>query len=233
MKILGIIPARGGSKGVPGKNILSIDGKPLLSYAIECGKESKKITKLLVSTDSREIAKIAENYKAEVMLRPETLATDTSDVADTVGFILEEFKKNEEQFDIVVLLQPTAPLRTGRDVDQALELLEQNNTDAVISMVKVGDNHPARMYDISENKIHALHPELEKTRRQELPTYYMRNGCIYGIKTDAFFTERNLMPSKKSAYIMNEKWWVNVDTPTDIYILEHLMPLWKKENAIK
>lgn len=233
MKILGIIPARGGSKGVPGKNILKVDGKPLLAYAIACGKASEKITELIVSTDSQEIAQVAEDYGAEVMLRSAELAGDTSDVADTVNFIVEELQKKGKQFDIIVLLQPTAPLRTGSDVDRALELLVQNGNDAVISLVKVEDNHPARMYAIDNDKMIALYPELEKKRRQELPAYYLRNGCIYAIRTAVFLAEKNMMPSKKSGYIMNEKWWVNVDTPTDVYLLERLMPLWKKENDIK
>ena len=233
MKVLGIIPARGGSKGVPGKNILEIDGKSLLAYAIDCAKASTKISQVVVSTDSEEIAQVAEDHGAQVMLRPQELAEDASNVADAVGFTLAEFQKKGQVFDQIVLLQPTAPLRTGKNIDEALALMEQRGSDAVISVVKVEDNHPARMYEVEGSKMTALHPELEKKRRQELPEYYLRNGCIYAIKTGVFLDEKNLMPALKSAYIMNEKWWVNVDTPTDVYLLERLMPLWKKENALK
>jgi CMP-N-acetylneuraminic acid synthetase len=233
MKILGIIPARGGSKGVPGKNILQVDGKPLLAYAIACGEASEKISQVVVSTDSPEIAQVAKDYGAQVMLRPQELAADASDVADAVRFTLEGFQKKGEQFDRIVLLQPTAPLRTGKNIDEAINLMEHSGNDAVISVVKVEDNHPARMYDVNDGNMTALHPEWEKRRRQDLPEYYLRNGCIYAIKTDVFLTEKTLMPTLKSAYIMNEKWWVNVDTPTDIYLLERLMPLWKKENGLK
>ena len=233
MKILGIIPARGGSKGVPGKNILEVEGKPLLAYAIESGKASAKISQVVVSTDSPKIAQMAENHGALVILRPKELAADASDVADAVRFTLDEFQKKGKQFDRIVLLQPTAPLRTGKNIDEAIDLMEQSGNDAVISVVKVEDNHPARMYAVNAGNMTALHPEWEKKRRQDLPEYYLRNGCIYAIKTDVFLTEKTLMPTLKSAYIMNEKWWVNVDTPTDIYLLERLMPLWKKENGLK
>jgi CMP-N-acetylneuraminic acid synthetase len=233
MKILGIIPARGGSKGVPEKNILQVDGKPLLAYAIACGEASEKISQVVVSTDSPEIEQVAKDYGAQVMLRPQELAADASDVADAVLFTLVEFQKKGEKFDRIVLLQPTAPLRTGKDIDKALNLLEESGNDAVISVVKVEDNHPARMYTVKSDTMTALHPEWEKRRRQELPEYYLRNGCIYAIKTKAFLAEKNLMPTLKSAYVMNEKWWINVDTPADFYLLERLMPLWKKENDLK
>lgn len=230
MKVLGVIPARGGSKGVPGKNILEFGGKPLIAYAIETGKQSKLISELVVNTEDEEIRRVAQHYNCRVIKRPEELATDSSKVADSVLATLQEFEAENTFFDAVLLLQPTAPLRTGKDVDNAIEILESDDTDAVISMVKVGDYHPARMYRIESGKAKCEMPAFEGTRRQDLPERYIRNGCIYLVKTEILKMEKTFIPKSKSVYLMNAEWAVNIDTEMDVFILNALIGKWNNLN---
>ncbi|MDT0643036.1 acylneuraminate cytidylyltransferase family protein [Zunongwangia sp. F363] len=231
MKILGIIPARGGSKGVPGKNVRQFDGKPLLAYAVEAARESSKISKLVVNTEDKEISEVAKNLKCEVIHRNHEMAADNSPVIDAVLQTLNFLKENNnEEYDAVLLLQPTAPLRTGSDIDAAVKLLKSNpEKDAVISMAKVEDHHPARMYSIKEESLICQMPEYETRNRQELPELYIRNGCIYLVRTSVLKKEKTLIPPKKLAYIMESKWSVNVDTEMDAILLNELLKKWKKQ----
>lgn len=230
MKVLAIIPARGGSKGVPRKNIRKFDGKPLLSYAITAGMESKNISKLVVNTEDKEIAKIASSFNCEVIVRNLKIAGDRSLVIDTVLQTLDYFEEKNQYFEAVLLLQPTAPLRNGEDIDNAISLLQSNSkADAVISMVKVEDHHPARMYKIKKGNLENLMPEYETYSRQELPELYLRNGCIYLVRTSALKKEHTLMPERKLPYIMDSQWAVNIDTEMDVIILEQLLKRWKKQ----
>ncbi|MDT0676791.1 acylneuraminate cytidylyltransferase family protein [Autumnicola musiva] len=230
MRVLGIIPARGGSKGVPGKNILEFGGKPLIAYAIETGQKSKLLTELVVNTEDEEISRVSEEYQCRVIKRPEKLASDTSNVVDTVLNTLQEFEDENTFFDAVMLLQPTAPLRTAKDVDNAIEILQSEDTDAVISMVSVGDNHPARMYRIEGREAKCEMPEFETTRRQDLPKRYIRNGCIYLMKTDILKKEKTFMPKSKAIYKMDAEWAVNIDTEMDVLILHALIEKWNNLN---
>ncbi|QED37751.1 acylneuraminate cytidylyltransferase family protein [Antarcticibacterium arcticum] len=229
MRILGIIPARGGSKGVPGKNIMDIAGKPLISYAIEAGRNSSSLAKIIVSTEDKTIAKIARGSGCDVLLRSKELALDNSNVVEAVLEVLLQLEKENNNFDAVMLLQPTAPLRTGIDIDNAIELLKENPVDAIISMVPVGDNHPARMYEVKEGKMTSLMPQFETESRQKLPPLYIRNGCIYLIKTAVLKRERSFMPTSKMAYIMDPKWAVNIDTTLDVVILKSVIAEWKDQ----
>jgi CMP-N,N'-diacetyllegionaminic acid synthase len=230
MKVLAIIPARGGSKGVPRKNIRKFDGKPLLAYSIAAAKESKNISKFVVNTEDEEVAEIARNFNCDVVMRNPEIAEDHSKITDTVLETLNYFERKNQYFDAVVLLQPTAPLRKGEDIDNAISLLQSNlKTDAVISMVKVEDYHPARMYKFQNGYLNSLMPDYETRNRQELPELYLRNGCIYLIRTSALKREQSLMPEKKIPLIMDAKWAVNIDTEMDVIILEQLLKKWKKQ----
>jgi CMP-N,N'-diacetyllegionaminic acid synthase len=229
MRVLAIIPARGGSKGVPGKNIKLLGGKPLIAHAIACAKGSKLISKIVVSTDSEEIATIAKNFDTEVIQRPLDLATDTSNVVTAVEYTYEFLN---EKFDIIVLLQPTSPLRSSEDLDAIVTLLEQNpDTDGVISVVPMDDVHPARMYNLSENnKLVSFIENGETDRRQDLKPVYYRNGCFYAVRSKAFFEENSFMVEKKVAYIMNPDWLANIDTLRDFKLATLLYEDWKNEN---
>lgn len=228
MKVLVIIPARGGSKGVPKKNIKILGDKPLIAHAIDCAKASKKTTRFIVSTDSEEIAEVAKQLGSEVIQRPEDLATDTSNVVTAVEHVYQEL---QEDFEIIVLLQPTSPLRTSADLDHIISMFENDTIDGVISVVPMDDMHPARMYNLGSNaELIPFITEGETARRQDLKPVYYRNGCFYAVKTEAFFKEKSFMVTNKKAYIMNADWLANIDTPRDFKIAEILYQDWKDES---
>lgn len=230
MKTLVIIPARGGSKGVPKKNIKILGDKPLVVHAIDCAKGSKKATRIIVSTDCEEIAAISKEYGAEVMFRPIDLATDTSNVVTAVEHVYQELK---EEFDIIVLLQPTSPLRTGIDLDNVICFFENDaNIQGVISVIPMDDIHPARMYNLGiDNELIPFLEYGETARRQDLEPVFYRNGCFYAVRTAAFFNEKSFMVTNKAAYVMDANWLANIDTQRDFKIAEILYKDWKNENS--
>jgi CMP-N,N'-diacetyllegionaminic acid synthase len=235
MKVLGIIPARGGSKGVLRKNIREVDGLPLIAYTINCAQQSTKLTEFVVNTDDEEIAQVARQFNAAVMIRPAELGTDTAPVTEVVKHIVDYYKtKLNKEFDLIVLLQVTAPLRTGEDVDNVISFFEQDSTlDGAISVVPMLDMHPARMYSISDEDrmVPFLGGNTETVNRQELKPVYYRNGCIYAVKTEALIRENKLMVQNKRPYVMNPEWLANVDDERDLLITEVLIKKWKQEHA--
>ena len=169
MKVLAVIPGRVGSKGVPGKNSKVFDGKPLICYAIEAALESKLITDIVVSSDGEEILNIASSYESVYCHnRRNDLATDSSPIGDTLVEIIQQF---EERPEFIVLLQPTSPLRTGRQIDEAIKLLSNaSDCNSVISVIRMDDVHPARMYWM-EKESRPMKPiiqEFETARRQDI-----------------------------------------------------------------
>ncbi|TDW47157.1 N-acylneuraminate cytidylyltransferase [Flavobacterium sp. 270] len=229
MKVLAIIPARGGSKGVPRKNVQLLGGIPLIVHAINCAKASSKVTKIIISTDSEEIATIAKENNYEVIMRPDELASDTSNVVHTVEHV---YKTLNEDFDIIVLLQPTSPLRTGKDLDSIITMFERNTKlDGIISVVPFDDLHPARMYNLgTNNELVSFIENGESSRRQDLNPVYYRNGCFYAVTSQSFFAEKSFMVKNKEAYIMNPEWLINIDTPRDFKIASIIYEEWKNEN---
>lgn len=230
MKVLAIIPARGGSKGVPGKNIKLLGNKPLIAHAIECAKKCNKVTRTIVSTDSDDIISVALNFGAEVLKRPANLAEDTSNV---VTAVTDVYEKLGEEFDIIVLLQPTSPLRTSTDLEKIIGLFENEEAiDGIISVVPFDDCHPARMYNLeNDNRLIPFMNEGETKRRQDLNPVYYRNGCFYAVRTKAFFEEKSFMVKKKKAYLMDANWLANIDSYRDFKIAEVLYEDWKNENS--
>lgn len=230
MRVLVIIPARGGSKGVPQKNIKLLGGKPLIAHAIACALGSKKTTKIVVSTDDDAIASAINQYPIEVVKRPSELAEDNSNVVTAVAYTYDYLK---EDFDVIVLLQPTAPLRTSADLDAVIDLLEKNiNTDGVISVVPMDDVHPARMYDLTETQqLVPLIENGETLRRQDLKPVYYRNGCFYAVRTKAFYEQQSFMVANKLAFVMNPNWLVNIDNQRDFQLATLLYQDWKNETT--
>ena len=230
MRVLAIIPARGGSKGVPGKNIKLLGGKPLIAHAIECAKKCNKVTKTIVSTDSDEILNIALNFGAEVIKRDASLAQDTSNVVTAVA---EVYQKLQQEFDLIVLLQPTSPLRTSVDLANIITIFEKDEfIDGVISVVPLEDYHPARMYNLDrDNKLIPFVNEEESKRRQDLDPVYFRNGCFYAVRVKAFLKENSFMVENKKAYVMDVNWLANIDSFRDFKIAEMLYEDWKNENS--
>lgn len=232
MKIFSIIPARGGSKGIPGKNIKNILGKPLICYSIEAALESKEIGKIIVSSDSEDILEIAQSY-SEIILhkRPVDLATDNSPVTLTVQNILDQYQDQlliEKNHDAVMLLQPTAPIRTGSQIDDAINLFRENSRfNSLISVCEMDDVHPARMYWKEQNQIVPILKEYEETRRQEIPTVWFRNGSIYLTRIKTFQENKSLMAKPTMGFPMPASQLLNLDDTRDLVIAEALIKAWK------
>lgn len=224
LKILGIIPARGGSKGIPSKNIKELDGMPLIAYTIKAAIASN-LTHVIVSTDSQTIADTAVNYGANVpFLRPDNLATDTSSsMPVAIHGLLEMEKLHNCQYDAVMLLQPTTPFRTTEDINNAISLLQEKDTDSVISAVDVGGTHPARMKFLKDGLL--VDPpfceEKENQNRQELEPMFIRNGAIYLSKRNVLL-KGTYKGDSCAALLMPSKRSVNIDTIFDFEYAEWL-----------
>ena len=177
---LAIIPARGGSKRLPRKNILDLCGKPLISWSIEAALKSKYISKVVVSSDDEEILNISSNFGADIIKRPYELANDTATTFDTVKHTIDNF----ENYDYIVLLQPTSPLRNENQIDEAIELLEEKQADAIVSVCEM-DHSPLWSNILPEdgNMRGFLREEILNKRSQDLEKYYRLNGAIYICKT--------------------------------------------------
>lgn len=226
MNILGIIPARGGSKGVPGKNIKDLNGIPLIAYAINEGKKSKYINKLIVSTDDNEIARVSKKYNVEIpFMRPKELAQDNSNAIDAYIYTLNKMEKDfGYRADILVVLQPTSPLRTSEHIDEAIEMLLKSKGDSVISVCEV--EHSPYWYKVVDNegKITSFVEFKESNaNRQELPKVYRPNGAIYVFKRELITELKTYYTDKSYGYVMKQEDSVDIDTILDFKFAEMLI----------
>ena len=228
--MLAVIPARGGSKGLPKKNITDIAGKPLIAWTIEASLRSKYITKTVVSSDDKEILDIAKQFGADALKRPKNLATDLATSESVVEWVIEHLAFTGELFDIVVLLQPTSPLRDYKDIDKAFEVMIEERATAVIS-VYAFDNKILKTFLINEN---GFMDSISKSkfsfmRRQDLPETYMANGAIYIININSFKDTRCFMTDKTTSYVMPVETSRDIDGHMD---LKHCAAILKKKNEI-
>lgn len=221
-KIIAIIPARAGSKGIKNKNIINVVGKPLIQYTIDEAKKSKYIDRIFLSTDSPEIARIGGKLGLKIEhLRPEELASDTSPTIDSVKYSLEKLKN--ENFDYVMLLQPTQPLRTVEHIDKSIEKIIPGEIESIVSVSKVSE-HPIFIRSI--NKTGELEPILNVSstvRRQDLPTYYKVNGAIYINKVEDILNNFVSFNDNKFPYIMEVYEDLDIDTLEDLKKFESLI----------
>lgn len=225
MKILGIIPARGGSKGVPRKNIKPLAGKPLIQYTIEAALESDMLNTVVVSSDDEEILEFSKKFNGVHLHKRDTnIAQDTSLITETIDELLKIY-----QCDIFLILQPTSPIRVSVNINEAIQILiDREDVNSVISVVEMNDVHPARMYWKVEEELKPILPDFEKARRQDIPLAYYRNGSIYAIRTSAYLKEKSTMIKPIMPYIMPYNWLLNIDEPRDIIIGEALIKAWEK-----
>ncbi len=226
-RVIAIIPARAGSKGVRDKNIKNLNGKPLISYTIEEAKKSKLIDKLIVSTDSKEISDISTELGVEVpFIRPNELSTDSSLTYDVINHTMKFFEQRSEKFDIIVLLQPTTPFRKVDSIDEAILTLKNNNKyTSVVSVVDVEGNHPLRMKKIEGDFLvnYVDQGNENMNPRKELPRVYIRSGSIYAILTKNFFEEKSLVSKSCSPMILNKRETINIDTVLDFKLCELIL----------
>ncbi len=210
---LAIIPARGGSKRLPRKNILDLCGKPLISWSIEAGLKSKYVDKVVVSSDDTEILNISNEFKVQVIKRPNELASDTSTSFDAVKHAID----NLESYEYILLLQPTSPLRNQNHIDKAIEILEEKNADAVISVCEMNHNSVwSNTLDDSLSMEGFISDNLLNNRSQDLKKHYRLNGAIYLCKTDKFLKEKSFFLKKNIfAYVMNSNNSIDIDRKED------------------
>jgi len=218
MCVLGIIPAREGSKGVPGKNMQMIAGRPLIGYTIEVALNSGIFDTLVVTSDSSSILEYAGRFDVVLHKRSPHLATDESPVIETVVAVLSFAESSfNKKYSSVFILQPTSPLREPWHLVGALQLLTDNpNAASVISVTKMSDNHPARMYKVENGYLNPLLADFEQMRRQDLPPVYIRNGSIYITRRDML--TKGIMAKPSLAYPMDEKYHLNIDTLRDMQL---------------
>jgi CMP-N,N'-diacetyllegionaminic acid synthase len=239
-KILAIIPARGGSRGIPKKNIRLLGGKPLISYTIEEALKSKHITKVIVSTDSAEIAKVAEEYGAEVpfIQSKETSAYDSSGLSCILE-VLKKLKEKENYIpDIVVYLQPTSPFRNSKHMDDAISLmLDDEEVEGVFGVKRV-ENHPYMMFKQNETKSVAPFLEMENRplRRQEFPELYVTNASLYVTRGKYYNTARDPEPyspifgEKAKAIVMDSFSSMDIDEEKDLELCEVMLKTKNDQN---
>ena len=221
MKNLAIIPARSGSKGLKDKNIKDLNGKPLIAYTIETALESKCFSTVMVSTDSSIYAEIAKAYGAEVpFLRSEKTASDTASSWDTVQEVLEGYSEIGKNFDTFCLLQPTSPLRTAQDIQNAYEIYYEKASLAVVSVCEA-EHSPLWCGKLPDDNefVDFISPESLK-RRQDSGKFYRLNGAIYIVNIKEFSTEINLYQKGSYAYIMSQKRSIDIDTEIDFRLAE-------------
>ena len=228
LKILAIIPARGGSKSVPRKNIRELNGKPLIAYTIEAAKKIKdKFHRIIVSTDDEKIAKISKDYGADVpFIRPNNLAEDKTPTYPVLQHAVHFVEKQDSiNIDLIMLLQPTTPFRTTEDILNCLQLSQSSNTDSVISVVQVFSHHPILMKKIENNRlVHFSIEEKEGTPRQLYkPPAYMRNGAIYVTKRDTLIGKNSIWGDSITPYIMPQERSHNIDDEIDFITSELVM----------
>lgn len=227
--VLAIIPARGGSKGIPGKNIKKFAGKPLISWTIEEAKKSKYISRLILSSDDDEIIMIAQQYGCEIPFkRPKELAED-----NTSGMIpvLHALQNINEKFDYVLLLQPTSPLRTVEDIDQCIEYTISTNSTFVVSISEVNKS-PYWMYEIDQQDTMKKLMTNDNTPaiRQQLSKVYVLNGALYIGKVEQFQMYQTFLTNETKGFIMPQDRSFDIDSPLDFWICEQLKQYGKDIN---
>jgi CMP-N,N'-diacetyllegionaminic acid synthase len=222
--VLALIPARGGSKGVPGKNLRDLCGKPLVAWTIECARAARGIRDIVVSTDSAEIADVARNWGSEVpFLRPAIHATDTATSMAVIEHALEWLAAHGRSYQAVVLLEPTSPLREPSDVEAALTLLEDAQT--VVSVCRAETIHPAFMYRrTADGRLTAfLEGECRAPRRQDTEDLYFLEGTVYASRLETLTAQKSFYHPGTISYVVPKWKSPEIDDELDLVVVEAIM----------
>jgi len=220
MKILGVTLARGGSKGIPRKNIADINGKPLLQYTVDEVKKSKYIDYYIVATDDEEIEDVCLKLDIDTYKRDTVSDTQTSaeGLQEVIGSL------NGEKYDYIVEIMCTNPLKTVEDIDGAIESLYNTSADSVVSVVRIWDNHPSRVKYIKDGRLQDFYPEIPESRRQDLtPPAYVRNGSIYAMTYKQITGNKVRLGKDTRPLIMPEERCINIDEPIDLKLAELML----------
>lgn len=225
MRNIAIIPARSGSKGLKDKNIKLLNGKPLIAYSIEAAQNSKLFDEIFVSTDSKEYARIAQEWGASVpFLRSDELSSNTASSWDVVRDTIVNYQLRGEEFDTVTLLQPTSPLRTAEDIINGYDMMRTKEAESVVAVCEV-DHSPLWCNTLPEdNSLESfLNQDLIKAPRQSLPTYYRINGALYIVNTEYLMSTDNIYNEKSYAIVMPKENSIDIDDALDFKIAEALI----------
>ncbi len=220
-QLLAIIPARGGSKGLPGKNLVPLAGRPLIAWTIEAANRAACVAHAIVSSDDPAILAAARRWGAPAIARrPAHLATDTAGIMDTILHLLDQ---TNDAYAQVVLLQPTSPLRTAADIDAAFALYRRSGAPACVSVTQA-PKPPHWMYDMADDgRLRPLLGHRETARRQDLPPTYVLNGAIYIAATSWLRSHKTFVGQETVAYVMPAERSVDIDTELDLALAETLL----------
>lgn len=223
-KIVAIIPARSGSKGLKDKNIKALNGKPLISYTIESAIQSQLFEEIIVSTDSEVYAEIARQYGGSTpFLRDKALAKDCTGTSEVIKDVLERLKKQNKSYDYFMILQPTSPLRKAEDILKSVQLLLEKKANAVVSVCEC--EHPLKWCIAldEELSLEGFNTLSNKSRRQVEEKYYRLNGAIYLANTAYYLKDENFYKDKCYAYVMNKKNSIDIDDIYDFKLAEVIL----------
>jgi CMP-N,N'-diacetyllegionaminic acid synthase len=227
MRVLGLIPARGGSKGVPRKNIRDLCGKPLLEYTADAARASKLLARVVLSTDDEEIAGVGRKCGLDVpFMRPAELAQDAAPSLHVVKHALEWLAGHGEVFEAVCLLQPTHPFRQAGDIDDCIRLLEETGADSVVTVLPVPPEHNPHwvFFREADGRLRLSTGESRLiSRRQDLPPAFHREGSVYVTRRDVVLNGESLLGERVIGYPIDPGRSVNIDTPEDWVRAENLM----------
>jgi len=227
-KILCVLQVRGGSKGVPKKNIREVNGKPLMTWTIESAKKSRVFDSIWVSSDSDEILEVGREEDVNTMKRPDELSGDEVLSVDSLHWAVGEIEKLKgTTYDYVVELPVVCPLRNETHIKEAVEKLTTTGADSVISVTQMTDKHPVRMKRITDDDLIedfcSEYPEGDAGRRQDLEPCYIRNGGIYSMKRDTLMNEKTRHGKVSRPYVMEDKYSINIDSEMDLKIAEVML----------
>lgn len=222
--MIAIIPARSGSKGLKDKNIKELNGKPLMAYTIESALKSRVFKDVVVSTDSLEYKKIAESYGAYVpFLRSNELSTDSASTIDVIEDLLNRMHEMGKDYESLMILQPTSPLRDENDIIEAVRLFNEKNANSVVSMCE-SEHSPLLTKQLDEtNSLDGFLEDLNKSRRQDFNKFYRLNGAIYLLNVEYFLKYKNFYKKNSYAFIMDKNKSVDIDDINDFKYAEFLI----------
>jgi CMP-N-acetylneuraminic acid synthetase len=227
LDIVALITARGGSKGIPGKNIIPVAGKPLLAWTIEAARQAPSVRRVVLSTDDAKIAEVARDWHCEVpFLRPADLAQDTSSHLSVVLHALEYLEREEGKLpEYLLLLQPTSPMRSSGDIEAAIAVARSHDADSVVSVCSAHPHPWLAKQIVGDGSLRDFFT-LDKSRylrRQDLPPAYVLNGAIYLIRPSVLRDQQTFHPSRTFPYVMPGERSLDIDDPWDLHVIRLIM----------
>lgn len=224
LRVLAVVPARGGSKGLPGKNVRPLAGRPLIAYTLAAARAARTLDRIVVSTDVEEIARVGREWGGEVpFMRPAALAEDATPTWPVLRHAVEEMDRRGYRCDVVVTLQPTSPLRLAEDIDAAVRMFVDDDCDSVVSVVE-SKAHPSRMRTIRDGWVHTfVSDQFELKQRQQFERLYLENGAIYATRLDVLLNKGCILGPATRAVIMPQERSVDIDDELDLRLAEMLI----------